>query len=168
MHFKRWQVKVMLWLTGINVIHISKGKHEGLLTSGEEKKHVDANTIFIGAIFSVLVDRLCDANIHYTYKKEIWDALTVKYGALDARSELYIMETFQDYKMADNRSVVEQAREIRCIAKELDLLKIVFPYRIVVGCIITKFPSSQRNFTTSLKHKRQEISVENLMASLDV
>jgi hypothetical protein len=38
---------------------------------------------------------------------------------------LYIMESFHDYKMTDNRSIVEQAHEITCIAKELDHLKIV-------------------------------------------
>jgi hypothetical protein len=27
-HFKRWQVKVTLWLTTINVFHVSKGKFE--------------------------------------------------------------------------------------------------------------------------------------------
>jgi hypothetical protein len=38
----------------------------------------------------------------------------------------------------------------------------------VAGCIIAKSPSSWRNFITSLKHKRHEISIENLIASLDV
>jgi len=38
----------------------------------------------------------------------------------------------------------------------------------VAGCIIAKLPSSWRNFATALKHKRQEVSVENLEASLDV
>ena len=38
----------------------------------------------------------------------------------------------------------------------------------MAGCIIAKLPSSWRNFATTLKHKRQEISVENLIASLDV
>ena len=38
----------------------------------------------------------------------------------------------------------------------------------MAGCIIAKLPSSWRNFATALKHKRQEISVENLIASLDV
>jgi hypothetical protein len=33
---------------------------------------------------------------------------------------------------------------------------------------INKLPSSWRNFATTLKHKRQEISVKNLIASLDV
>jgi hypothetical protein len=167
-HFKRWQVKTTLWLTTMNVFHVSKGKPEGGLTPEEEKKYDQTNTIFTGAVLSVLVDRLVDANMQHTDGKELWDAVTTKYGASDAGSDLYIMESSHDYKMADNRSIVEQAHEIQCIAKELDHLKIVLPDRFVAGCIITKLPSTWRNFATSLKHKRQEISVENLIASLDV
>ncbi|KAK1670135.1 hypothetical protein QYE76_058294 [Lolium multiflorum] len=70
--------------------------------------------------------------------------------------------------MVNNRSVVEQAHEIQCIAKEVELLKCALPDKFVAGCIIAKLPPSWRNFATTLKHKRQEISVENLIASLDV
>ena len=38
----------------------------------------------------------------------------------------------------------------------------------MAGCIIAKLPSSWRNFATTLKYKRQEILVEDLIASLDV
>lgn len=38
----------------------------------------------------------------------------------------------------------------------------------MAGCIIIKLLLLWRNFTTTLKHKRQEISIENLIASLDV
>nr|CAE05066.1 OSJNBa0094P09.5 [Oryza sativa Japonica Group]CAE05129.1 OSJNBa0079F16.21 [Oryza sativa Japonica Group] len=70
--------------------------------------------------------------------------------------------------MADNRSVVEQAHEIQTMAKELELLKCVLPDKFVAGCIIAKLPPSWRSFGTALKHKRQEYSVEGLIASLDV
>ena len=97
-----------------------------------------------------------------------WDALVAKYDTTDVDSELYIMESFYDYKMVNNRSVVEQAHEVQVLVKELELLKCPIPDKFVVGCIIAKLPSSWRNFATALKHKRQEISVENLIASLDV
>ncbi|KAK1677076.1 hypothetical protein QYE76_037924 [Lolium multiflorum] len=100
--------------------------------------------------------------------KELWDALNAKFGATDVGSELYIMESFHDIRMVNSRYVVEQAHEIQCIAKELELLKCASPNKFVVGCIIAKLPPSWRNFATTLKHKRQEISVENLIASLDV
>lgn len=38
----------------------------------------------------------------------------------------------------------------------------------MAGCIITKLPPAWRSFATSLKHKRHEISVEQLIASLDI
>jgi hypothetical protein len=131
MHFKRWQVKATLWLTAMNVFHVSKGKPKGVLTPEEEKKYDQANTIFTGAVLSVLVDCLVDANMQHTDGKELWDALTTKYGASDDGSDLYIIESFHDYKVAGNRSIVEQAHKIQCIAKELDHLKIVLPDRFV-------------------------------------
>jgi hypothetical protein len=70
--------------------------------------------------------------------------------------------------MADNRSIVEHAFEILCITKELDHLMIVHPDQFVAGCIIAKMPSSWKNFATSLKNKRQNISVENMILSLYV
>jgi hypothetical protein len=41
----------------------------------------------------------------------MWDALEAKYGVSDAGSELYVMEQFHDYRMVDDRSVVEQTHE---------------------------------------------------------
>jgi len=84
----------------------------------------------------------------------LWDHLNGTYGASDAGSKLYIMESFHDYKMVANRSVVEQAHEVQRLAKELELLKCVIPDEFVAGCIIAKLPPSWRGFATSLKHKR--------------
>jgi predicted GNAT family N-acyltransferase len=49
----------------------------------------------------------------------LWDALETKYGVFDAGSELYVMKQFCDYKMVDDRSIVEQTHEIQSLAKEL-------------------------------------------------
>ena len=95
------------------------------------------------------------------------DALGAKYDATDASSELYTMESFHDFGMVNNRSVVEQAHEVQILIKELELLKCPLPDKFVAGCIIAKLSSSWRNFATTHKHKRQEISVENMIASLE-
>nr|ABA94191.1 retrotransposon protein, putative, Ty1-copia subclass [Oryza sativa Japonica Group] len=134
-HFKRWQIRVTLWLTAMKCFWVSTGKPEGVLTAEQQKQFEEATTLFVGCILSVLGDRLVE---------------------------------FHDYKMADNRSVVEQAHEIQTMAKELELLKCVLPDKFVAGCIIAKLPPSWRSFGTALKHKRQEYSVEGLIASLDV
>jgi hypothetical protein len=71
--------------------------------------------------------------------------------------------------MVNNHSVVEQAHdEVHCIVRDLELLKCALPDKFVVGSIVAKLPSSWSNFATTLKHRRHEISVENLIGSLDV
>ena len=37
----------------------------------------------------------------------------------DADSELYVMEQFLDYRMVEDRSVMEQAHEIHTLTKDL-------------------------------------------------
>ncbi|CAO2048019.1 unnamed protein product [Urochloa humidicola] len=144
------------------------GKPEGELTAEEQKKYIDANNLFVGCLISIISDRLVDVYIDTTDAKVLWDALTVRYDATDVGSELYLMKSFHDYRMVNNRSVVEQAHEVQCIVKDLKLLKCQISDKFVAGCIIAKLPSSWRNFATTLKHRRQKILVENLTASLDV
>ena len=64
--------------------------------------------------------------------------------------------------------LVAQAHELRCMIKELDMLKIVMPDKFVVGGIIAKLLTSWRDFATTLKHKRTEITVSDLISSLGI
>jgi hypothetical protein len=88
--------------------------------------------------------------MHIKDAKTLWDHLNATYGAYVSK-ELYIMKSFNDYKMVANKSVVEQAHEIQRLAKELELLKCVLPDEFVAGCIIAKLPSSWRNFGKNKK-----------------
>ena len=78
------------------------------------------------------------------------------------------MEQFYDYRMTEERSVVEQAHEIQSFFRELEHFSCMLPDKFVAGGIITKLPPSWRNFATLLKHKRQEFSVADLIGTLDV
>jgi hypothetical protein len=63
----------------------------------------------------------------------MWDALEAKYGVSDAGSELYVMEQFHDYRMVDDRSVVEQVHKVQTQAKELEMFGYVRPDKFVAG-----------------------------------
>jgi len=91
-----------------------------------------------------------------------------KFGVTNAGSELYLMEQLYDYKMVENRSVVEQAHEIQALAKELELFPCPLFDKFVAGGIVAKLPPSWKDFGTSLKHKRQEFNIEELIGTLDV
>jgi hypothetical protein len=153
-HFKRWQVKVCLWLTVLHACEVRLGIPEGEHSPEERRKFTDANNIFVGCVISVLADRLVDVYMHIIDAKELWDVLVAKYDATDAGSELYTMESFHNFRMVNNRSIVEQAHEVQVLVKELELLKCPLPDKFVAGRIIAKLLSSWRNFATALKHKR--------------
>ena len=81
----------------------------------------------------------------------------------DASSELYVMEQFHDNRIVNDRSMAEQAHEIQTLAKELEIFGCVLPDKFVAGCIIAKLPHAWIDFATSLKHKRQEFGIAELI-----
>jgi hypothetical protein len=121
-NFKRWQMRVTLWLTAMNMFWVSEFKSEGELTPEKEKEYSEANTIFCGAMVVVLAEALQDTYLRYKTAKEMWDTLNTEYGGLDAGTELYIIEQYHDYQMVDGKSMVTQAHEIQCMVKELRVL----------------------------------------------
>src|SRR5436190_20283740 len=106
--YKRWRAKMILWLTAMNVYHVALGKPVGPLTSNEDSAFEAADNLFRGAVISVLGENLVDAYMHLFTGQESWEALEAKFGVSDAGIELYVMEQFHDYRMVDDRSIVEQ------------------------------------------------------------
>jgi hypothetical protein len=106
------------WLTAMNIIHVANGTPEHF-TPEEEQAFMAADNLFRGAVISVLAENLVDFYLTATSGKELWDVLETKYGVSDAGSELYVMEQLCDYKIFDDCSIVEQAREIQSLTKEL-------------------------------------------------
>jgi hypothetical protein len=96
-NFKRWQMRVTLWLTAMNIFWVSEGKPEGELTPEKEKAYSEANTIFYNVVAEVLTETLQDTYLHYKIGKEICDTLNTKYGGSDADTELYIIEQYHNY-----------------------------------------------------------------------
>ena len=133
MHFKRWQVKVRLWLTVLQAWEATLGILAGEHSPEERRKFSDANDHFVECVISVLADHLVDVYMHMEDTKELGDALVAKYDVTDAGSELYTMDSFHDFRMVNNRSIVEQAHEVQVLVKELELLKCSLPDKFVAG-----------------------------------
>jgi hypothetical protein len=98
--------------------------------------------MFMGALFNILGDNIVDTYMSFDNGKDVWDALDARFGISDAGTELYIMEQFYDYKMTDDRPIVDQAHEIQSLAKELEQFKCILPGKFVAGGIIAKLPPS--------------------------
>jgi hypothetical protein len=166
-NFLIWKDKMELWLTAMSCFHAAEGKPVNLPPKDEAKFKVE-DKLFRGVVISALDTKFQKSYIILHTGKELWDALVGKFGVTDAGSELYLMEQLYDYKMVENRSVVEQAHDFQALAKELELFPCPLPDKFVAGGIIAKLPPSWKDFATSLKHKRQEFNVEELIGTLDV
>ena len=138
-NFIIWRAKMVLWLIAMNCYHTAHGKPEQF-TSEEEQKFLAADNLFRDAVISALHSKYEKNYISCTSCKELWDALETKIGVSDADSELYLMEQLYDYKMVENRSVVEQAHEIQALAKELEYFPCLLPDKFMAGGIIAKLP----------------------------
>jgi hypothetical protein len=88
------------------------GRPEGDLSPAQEEAFQKVDTMFMGALFNILGDNIVDTYMSFDNGKDAWDALEAKFGFSDAGTELYIIEQFYDYKMTDDRPIVEQAHEI--------------------------------------------------------
>jgi hypothetical protein len=117
--YKRWCIKMILWLTAMNCYHAAQGKPEQF-TLEEERMFDVVNNLFQGVVIGALANKYDGSFLTCTSAKELWDALDMKFGVSDAGSEMYIMEQLFYYKMVENRTVVEQAHEIQALAKELE------------------------------------------------
>ena len=85
----------------------TKGKPEGDLNPTQKEAFENMDTLFKAALLSVLDDSIVDSNMSFDSGKDIWAALEATFGALGAGNELYVMKQFCDYKMTDERSVVQ-------------------------------------------------------------
>ncbi|XP_066159814.1 uncharacterized protein [Oryza sativa Japonica Group] len=168
-NYKRWKARALLWLMTMQCFFVSRGKlSEPPLNPEEEAKFKAADCLFCGALISVLANKIVDVYMHMPSGKDMWDALEAKFIVSNAGSKLYVMEQFYDYRMVDDRSIVEQAHEIQMLAKELENNNCEFPDKFVAGGIIAKLSLSWSDFAISLKHKRQEFSVTDLIRPLGV
>nr|ABB47331.1 retrotransposon protein, putative, Ty1-copia subclass [Oryza sativa Japonica Group] len=106
----------------------------------EEDKFEATDYLFREALISVLANNIVDVYMHIPSGKDMW-------GVLEAKFE---------------------AHEIQMLIKELENNHCELPDKFVAGGIIAKLPPSWSDFATSLKHKRQEFSVTDLIGSLGI
>ena len=111
-NYKRWRTRAVLWFQTMSCYNAIQSKPEGDITPVEEAYFQKIDTLFRAALLSVLGENIIDHYMSFDNGKDMWAALEAKFGVSDAGIELYVMEKFYDYKMDDDRSVVEQAHEI--------------------------------------------------------
>ena len=173
LNFKRWQQKMIFYLTTLNLARflnedapqLKEDEHDiQVISAIEAWKHLDflcGNYVLNG-----LTDTLY--NVYYTKSsaKELWESLDWKYKTEDARAKKFIVSLFLDFKMVDSKTVASQVQELQVIIHEIHAEGMVLGESFQVVAVIEKLPLVWKDFKNYLKYKRKEMSMEDLVVRL--
>ena len=100
--------------------------------------------------------------------KELWDSLDKKYKTEDAGLKKFIVCKFMDFKMVDSNTVLNQVQELQVVVHDIHAEEMTLSETFQVASFIEKLPPSWRDFKNYLKHKRKELSLEDLIVRLRI
>ncbi|XP_060195222.1 uncharacterized protein LOC132624461 [Lycium barbarum] len=100
--------------------------------------------------------------------KELWNALDRKYKTEDAGLKKFVAAKFLEFKMVDNKSIMSQVQELQVITHDLLVEGMVVNGAFQVAAFIEKLPPLWKDFKNYLKHKRKEMTLEDLIVQLRI
>ncbi|GJZ54513.1 hypothetical protein Tco_0609398, partial [Tanacetum coccineum] len=91
-----------------------------------------------------------------------------KYKTKDAGTKKFVVARFLDYKMDDSKIVITQVQDLQVLLHDIHAEGMNLSETFQVAAIIKKLPPSWVEFKNYLKHKRKEMSVEDLVVHLRI
>ena len=170
-HFKRWQEKIHDALDVLNLAEYltQKAPDEDTEHFEEEMdKWKKGNKVCRYTILSTLSNELYDVYCSYKSAWEIWDILNKKYVLEDAGSQKYAIGNFLNFQMVDEKDVSSQIHDFHKLINDLKTEEIDLPESFVSGCLIEKLPESWRDYKNCMKHKRKQMSLEDVIVHIRI
>ncbi|GJX07078.1 retrovirus-related pol polyprotein from transposon TNT 1-94, partial [Tanacetum coccineum] len=175
-NFKRWQQKMFFYLTTLGLARFLKETvpqveppAEGQSSNAqavEAWKHSDF--LCHNYVLNGLIDPLYNVYCKTTTAKELWESLERKYKTEDAGTKKFVVARFLDYKMVDSKNVISQVQDLQVLLHDIHAEGMTLSETFQVAAIIEKLPPSWVEFKNYLKHKRKEMSVEDLVVRLRI
>ncbi|GJU65137.1 retrovirus-related pol polyprotein from transposon TNT 1-94 [Tanacetum coccineum] len=175
-NFKRWQQKMSFYLTTLGLARFLKETvpqveppAEGQSSNAqavEAWKH--SNFLCHNYVLNGLIDPLYNVYCKTTTAKELWESLERKYKTEDAGIKKFVVAWFLDYKMVDSKNVISQVQDLQVLLHDIHAEGMTLSETFQVATIIEKLPPSWVEFKNYLKHKRKEMSVEDLVVRLRI
>ncbi|RVW26496.1 Retrovirus-related Pol polyprotein from transposon TNT 1-94 [Vitis vinifera] len=175
LNFKRWQQKMLFYLTTLNLARfltedapkLKEDEHDiQVISAIDAWKHSDF--LCRNYVMNGLADSLYNVYSDKKTAKELWESLDQKYKTEDAGAKKFVVGRFLDYKMVDSKTVVSQVQELQVILHEIHAEGMMLSETFQVAAIIEKLPPAWKDFKNYLKHKRKEMSIEDLIIRLRI
>nr|GEV49734.1 uncharacterized protein [Tanacetum cinerariifolium] len=119
-------------------------------------------------VLNGLIDPLYNVYCKTTTAKELWESLERKYKTEDASTKKFVVARFLDYKMVDSKNVISQVQGLQVLIHDIHAEGMTLSETFQAAAITEKLPPSWVEFKNYLKHKRKEMSVEDLVVRLRI
>uniref|UniRef100_A0A2N9FSN7 Retrovirus-related Pol polyprotein from transposon TNT 1-94-like beta-barrel domain-containing protein n=1 Tax=Fagus sylvatica TaxID=28930 RepID=A0A2N9FSN7_FAGSY len=172
-YYKRWSERMLFYLESIHVdfVLFNDRVPDDVLEptrSTSIRTYEKANRTCRGHILHYLSNSLFDIYCGYNSAKEIWDALKKKYSMEDAGFKKYVVGRFLDYKMVDEKPIMDQVHEYQHIVLEILAEGMKIDEAFQAAALIEKLPPSWKDYRNYLKHKKRELSMEDLVVHIRI
>ena len=173
--FKRWQQKMLFYLTTLNLARFLQEDAPALKEDETDKqvvaaveawKHADflCRNYLLNGLDNTLYNVYCAFNT----ARELWESLDKKYKTEDAGLKKFVVGKFLDYKMLDSKTVISQVQDLQVILHDIHAEGMSLSESFQVAAIIEKLPPLWKEFKNYLKHKRKEMRLEDLIVRLRI
>ena len=173
--FKRWQQKMLFYLTTLNLARFLQENAPALKENETNRQVVAAVEAWKHADFlcrNYLLNGLDNTlyNVYCTFNtaRELWESLDKKYKTEDAGLKKFVVGKFLDYKMLDSKIVISQVQDLQVIQHDIHVEGMSLSESFQVAAIIEKLPPLWKKFKNYLKHKRKEMRLEDLIVRLRI
>lgn len=148
MNFKRWQQKMLFYLTTLNLARfltedaptLGENDDAQAVTALDAWNHSDF--LCRNYVLNCLVDTLYNVYCPLKTAKELWESLEKKYKTEDAGAKKFLVGRFLDYKMVDSKTLISQVQELQIILHDIHSERMIVNETFQVAAIIAKLPPS--------------------------
>ena len=171
--FKRWQQKMLFYLTTLNLARFLQEDAPALkedetnmqvVAAVEAWKHADflCRNYILDGLDNTLYNVYCAFNT----TRELWESLEKKYKTEGLKK--FVVGKFLNYKMLDSKTLISQVKDLQVILHDIHAEGMSLSESFKVAAIIEKLPPLWKEFKNYLKHKRKEMRLEDLIVRLRI
>ncbi|KAG6508528.1 hypothetical protein ZIOFF_033902 [Zingiber officinale] len=176
-NFTRWKDKLFFLLTELGVAYLllhdlplipaptDKDTDEIRAT---RKKWEEDEVRCRGYILNALTDRLYDLFRSIKSPQEIWNALENKYTSEKQGTDRFLSMKFFEFRMIDNKSIMDQVDELLVLVSRLKDLKIEVSDPLQVATVIAKLPTTWNGYRKKLLHTSEDFTIDQLIKHIRI
>ncbi|CAN1762183.1 Retrovirus-related Pol polyprotein from transposon TNT 1-94 [Linum perenne] len=100
--------------------------------------------------------------------KSIWETLIKKYGADDAGMKKYVAGNWLNFKMDDDKPIMEQVHVYKNLTAEVLAEGMHMCEVLQANVLIERLPEAWSDYRNRLKHKKRDLTLEELIGHMKI